>query len=304
MKIPKNADKFVSRIALIEARRGKHRIEIPRNADKIIDREWKKFQLKAVKLLEDKNYAKDIERWKKAGYIGNEADKIAKAISNKYSITMPYPLDYLKAVKDAKQPLRTADGRIDLPEGGHIVKIINADMRRNDATGRYEIEIDEGKGVQEGYFYFRIKCNVPRALIHFSLDHYLIRMNMNKPRKRFREEQIEALKIWEERRLRKPFRQIASELNIREPAAKKQFYKAHEIIFGKKYNPADYEKPEIKKEYLKRECNTCKERPTCKDQCPDVIEFVEQDSKGYLREKALTQKRHDMTHFGERMDTD
>lgn len=94
--------------------------------------------------------------------------------------------------------------------------------------------------------------------------------------------------VWDERRLRKPFKQIAKGLNTKEPACKKMFYKTYELIYGKKYNPADYKKPKIKKEYLKRECNTCKEKPTCKDLCPDVIKFVNQDTKPYQRE--LTSK--------------
>ncbi len=305
MKIPKNADKFLSQVVMQAVLRGecKERIEIPRNADKIIDKEWKKFQLKAIKLLQDENYAKDLERLNNASAYG-EYELIAKEIKNKYSISMPYPLDYLKSVKEAKQPLRTADGRIDLPDigGGRIVKCVNADIRRNDATGKYEIDIDEGKGVREGYLYFRIKCDEPRYLIHYLIDWQLNRIA--RPKERFREERLTAFQVWEERKLRKPFRQIAQELNIKEPAAKKQFYRAYEITYGRKYNPADYEKPKLKKEYLKRTCKTCTEKPTCKNLCPDVISFVEQENMGYLREKGMTQNHHDITHFGERMDTD
>ena len=103
-------------------------------------------------------------------------------------------------------------------------------------------------------------------------------------KRKFRPEQIKALEVWKKRILRKPFKQIAKELKIEEPACKKMFYKAYELLCGRKYNPADYERPEIKKQYLKKECKTCKEKPTCKDLCPDVIKFVEQDNKKYLRE--------------------
>lgn len=97
------------------------------------------------------------------------------------------------------------------------------------------------------------------------------------PHKRFRSEQLKALEVWEFRRARKTFPQIAKILNIKEPTAKKRFYKAYELLFGRKYNPSDYEKPEIKKKYLRRTCKTCKERQTCTDLCPDVIEFVGQE---------------------------
>jgi hypothetical protein len=102
-------------------------------------------------------------------------------------------------------------------------------------------------------------------------------------KRKFRPEQNKALEVWAERRLRKPFKQIAKKLKIKEPACKKMFYKAYELLYGKKYNPADYEKPEIKKRYLKRECGTCKDA-TCNVLCPDVIKFVNQDNREYLRE--------------------
>ena len=67
-------------------------------------------------------------------------------------------------------------------------------------------------------------------------------------------------------------------------AAKKKFYRAYELIYGKKYNSDEYERPLIKKQYMKRYCNTCEQRPACKEPCPDVIGYVDQDSKNYQRE--------------------
>jgi hypothetical protein len=66
---------------------------------------------------------------------------------------------------------------------------------------------------------------------------------------------------------------------------KKQFYRSFELIYSKKFNPNDYQKPEIKAEYLKRECSTCLEYSTCKDLCPDVLSYADQDTKPYLRER-------------------
>jgi len=48
---------------------------------------------------------------------------------------------------------------------------------------------------------------------------------------------------------------------------------------------AQYQRSEIRKEYLKRHCDTCEQRPTCKDPCPIVIGYVTQDNKNYQREK-------------------
>lgn len=142
---------------------------------------------------------------------------------------------------------------------------------------------------KKGFVYFRINPNISREIIHYLIDMHLNNNALPEPQKpkvRFRGERIQALQVWEERRLRKPFNQIAKELGIKEPAAKKAFYKAYELIYGKKYDPADYEKPDIKKEYNKRVCDTCTERPTCNNICPDVSNFVEQDTS-YLRELLL-----------------
>lgn len=85
--------------------------------------------------------------------------------------------------------------------------------------------------------------------------------------------------VWDARRTRKNFNVIAKELNLRKDTVRKMFYRAYEIIFGKKYDTNYYEKPEIKKKYLKRVCETCKERKDCTDLCPDVLDFVNQDTK-------------------------
>jgi radical SAM protein with 4Fe4S-binding SPASM domain len=96
---------------------------------------------------------------------------------------------------------------------------------------------------------------------------------------RIRNEQLKALNVWEARRSRESFKEIAKELGIKETIAKKRFYSAYELIYGEKYDTAKFEKPVIKKAYLKRVCYTCKVRPSCKDPCPDVIDFANQDSK-------------------------
>jgi hypothetical protein len=90
--------------------------------------------------------------------------------------------------------------------------------------------------------------------------------------------------VWDARRMRKKFSVIADELNLKKDATRRMFYRAFEIIYGKKYNPSDYEKPQIRKKYLKRVCETCSEKEICSDLCPDVIDYVNQDSKAYQRE--------------------
>jgi hypothetical protein len=74
-------------------------------------------------------------------------------------------------------------------------------------------------------------------------------------------------------------------IDIAEDTARKQYYRAYELIYDKKYKAADFEKPEIKKIYLNRACSTCLQKPTCKDPCTDVLAFVNQDTKQYQREQ-------------------
>ena len=130
----------------------------------------------------------------------------------------------------------------------------------------------------KSHILIKVDPNTPREIIHFYLDRLLDSIRIeNQLKKRFTKEQRDALKVWEARKLRKPFPAIARELNIPVSTAKMRFFKAYEIFYNKKYNPKDYEKPAIKKEYLKRECKTCSDYSSCNVLCPDVLPFAEQD---------------------------
>lgn len=173
------------------------------------------------------------------------------------------------------------------------------ELEKNFESGKYKenllpfiyltppVNLYHPEPTEYGNLIIEINPNVPREAIHYMLDVLMDRWESKKglsKKIRFRRESLAALKIWEERRLRKSFKQISKELDIKEPTAKMRFYKAYEVLFGKKYDPTYYEKPAIKKAYLKRECGTCLDREFCKDPCPDVIAFVEQDTKPYIRE--------------------
>lgn len=93
-----------------------------------------------------------------------------------------------------------------------------------------------------------------------------------------------ALMVWDLRAQRKTFPDIQKTTGIDKNTVKKKFYRAYELIYRKKYNPADYEHPPIREKYIKRHCRTCEQRPTCKELCPDVIGYVDQDNMGYQRE--------------------
>jgi len=97
-------------------------------------------------------------------------------------------------------------------------------------------------------------------------------------------------KVWDERAKWRPkatFREIASTLpefaEIRKEkglaraaeTAKKDYYRAYELIHRKPYDPNLSE--ELKKEYLELYCDVCPEQPTCTELCPSVLPFVDQD---------------------------
>ena len=93
------------------------------------------------------------------------------------------------------------------------------------------------------------------------------------------EKRKSGLMIWDIRtNHRLSLKEAGDKIGIAEDTARKQFYRAFKLIYGKTYKAADFEKPEIKKNYLKQECSTCSQKPTCKDLCPDVFAFVNQDT--------------------------
>ena len=99
-----------------------------------------------------------------------------------------------------------------------------------------------------------------------------------------------ALIVWDLRAQHTTYSDIQKTTGIDKDTAKKKYYRAYELIYGRAYNPAEYEQPSIKKEYMKNYCDICKERHTCTDtdRCPDVIAFVDQDTKDYQREKTFS----------------
>lgn len=98
------------------------------------------------------------------------------------------------------------------------------------------------------------------------------------------------LKVWRMRIEKKRFAEIARALSspsdkFTEDAAKQSFYRAAELTQRKKYDPKIL-KREIVKDDLKKTCNTCSLRKTCKTICPDVLRYIEQDN-AKLIEKEL-----------------
>lgn len=96
---------------------------------------------------------------------------------------------------------------------------------------------------------------------------------------RFRLEAWQALKVWQLRRQRKTYGEIARILKIKLSTTKMAFQRAYELIEGRCYEPEVFkrEHAEIKFSELRKTCETCPIRETCTELCPDVLYFVEQD---------------------------
>jgi hypothetical protein len=106
---------------------------------------------------------------------------------------------------------------------------------------------------------------------------------------RFRHEAWTHLRVWKMRKKRMRFADIAKKLDLTEDNARKSFYRAYELTQNRKYDP-DLLRREVwlvKKEELKKTCDTCELRDSCITLCPDVLGYYEQDVVKHLKEKLL-----------------
>jgi hypothetical protein len=109
-------------------------------------------------------------------------------------------------------------------------------------------------------------------------------------RSRSRKQAWRHLEVWKAYRRLRNFRKVAKELSLNVDDTKYSYYRACELIYHRPYDPEMFgkEKWQILKSQLRRTCDTCSERDTCDSPCPDVLPYVEQDSrKKDSREKAL-----------------
>jgi hypothetical protein len=106
---------------------------------------------------------------------------------------------------------------------------------------------------------------------------------------RQRDEAWQQLKVWRLRKERMPFAEIARRMVTTEDATKKAFYTAYERTQGRPYDPERYRRcaRSIYKDSLERTCETCPERDTCTELCPEMMRYVDQDTHG--RREHLTQ---------------
>lgn len=88
-----------------------------------------------------------------------------------------------------------------------------------------------------------------------------------------------ALIVWDLRAQRKTFPEIQKITGMDKDTAKKKFYRAYELIYGKPYDPSQYERPAVYKTSMIGLCSDCKQWSTCRVLCPDAIAFVDQDTR-------------------------
>jgi hypothetical protein len=98
------------------------------------------------------------------------------------------------------------------------------------------------------------------------------------------------LKVWKMRKEKIPFSEIAKGLKITQDAAKKAFYKAYERTQGREYDREKYRKygQKMNPWDMTKTCQTCPDRQTCSELCPEIMRVVDQDYTG--RKEALDDK--------------
>ncbi len=98
-------------------------------------------------------------------------------------------------------------------------------------------------------------------------------------RSRFRAEAWQALTVWQLRRQRKTYKEIKNTLNIEISTAKMAFRRAYELIEERPYNPEAFKRDNlpVSVQELPKTCETCPIRKTCKEICPDMLAFFNQD---------------------------
>lgn len=116
---------------------------------------------------------------------------------------------------------------------------------------------------------------------------------------RFRSEAWQALEVWRLRRQRKTYKDIARTLGIGLQAAKMAFRRAYELIEGKPYMPEAFKRENlpVSTSELGKTCLDCPIRSTCKELCPDMLRFVDQD---YGSQREVTSDALDFFELGER----
>ncbi len=262
-------------------------------------REQNLYKYKASLLLAHPDYEKDIKELedlkKEIPWEESTVNEFLKAFSpeytaykkkkaafeKKYDISFPYDLKSLKKIAKGEKGW--------VSEMCRIVDLIETPLQEE----------------EPGYIYLKIKVDESKDLVLYMVDSILTSTREARKEyklinnRRFRPEKLRALEIYRlrcigktcefsvlnrngmatgERRTtvkKRTFREIGTELGIKADAVRKSYSIAHELIHGTPYKKGV--KARVEKTLLKKECSTCKEKPSCKKPCPDILSFVNQD---------------------------
>jgi len=161
-------------------------------------------------------------------------------------------------------------------------------------------------------------CDLNEAMSRLKTGEILLRVDFIKPRnqimaelaaavdvaqrklnvpssERWRQEVTRHLRVWRLRKEKKPFSQIAKEMNMSEDTAKDSFYRGYELTQRRAYDRQAFlrEAWTQKLENLERICATCPDRKNCTTLCPQIMAYVDQDQI-FLREKILREDTEDL----------
>jgi hypothetical protein len=160
--------------------------------------------------------------------------------------------------------------------------------------GRNEVKFDKNRSQDKDYisWYMRQFLREERYL-HLELDlkakkrDLLERVGMyidkylpyiDKPKTRNKPEKYtNKFAIWDMYKKDISFAKVAKQLKQKETTVRKAYFRAFELIMGEPYDPLKHNRKAISKDELKRTCDTCTERLTCKVLCPDVVAYANQD---------------------------
>lgn len=205
----------------------------------------------------------------------------------KKAIKLPFPIKFFAA-----QPCKTEFGReVKFPSNGDY-----EDYFKRKIVDVIDFSVQRKGGL---FVTFYINPNATREKILFLIEKWLSPHLMKRSVKRFRTEALRDLEVYRLRAIgkviqfpiyrgrekkpeeyrqtvkKKSFVEIGAELGMNKDAARKAYNRAYELIYGMPYRKGVEAK--VQKALLKKECNTCKDRPSCKELCSDVLAYAAQD---------------------------
>ena len=145
------------------------------------------------------------------------------------------------------------------------------------------------KGLKPGERLYKVDLTKKKTQIMREFEGYLDRAyleNVIPDMTRDRAKGWGYLEIWNLRKKRKTFPEIARALNITPEAARKGFDRACEETQGKKYDHETLKKllQGVRKTEIKQTCETCPKRKGCDTLCPDMLFLADQEYAS-IREK-------------------